>query len=62
MNDLVARENQLANLKAVSSSLRSGSSKLILKFVKGDWQGGQDDEGFKSGTRLAANIPQIAYG
>ena len=58
MNDIaVTREDQLANLKAVTPSLRSGASKLILKFVKGDWVGGQDAEEFKLGTRLAANIP-----
>ena len=54
-------ENALAAFQNASAAL-SGEQKLLLKFQKGDWYAGQDNEEIPIGTKLAANIMEAEWG
>lgn len=54
-------ENAFAAFQNAAAAL-SGDQKPILKFEKGDWYVGQDDEEIPNGTKLAANIMEAEWG
>lgn len=45
-----------------SQMSQSNITGQLLKFSKGDWLFGQDDEEMKAGTKLVANIPELMVG
>lgn len=54
-------ENTLSAFQNAAAAL-SGEQKPILKFEKGDWYAGQEDEEIPIGTKLAANIMEAEWG
>jgi hypothetical protein len=61
VNTQLATVNENAFL-AAAASMAGGDQKPILKFSKGDWTVGQEDEDVPIGTRLAADIVNAEWG
>jgi hypothetical protein len=55
-------DNAFAAFEAAAASLSGGDQKPILKFQKGDWYLGQENEEIPNGTKLAANIMEAEWG
>ena len=54
-------ENSVAAFQNAAAAL-SGDQKPILRFEKGDWYAGQEDEDIPLGTKFAANIMEAEWG
>ena len=54
-------DTAFANFQAAASAL-SGDTKPILKFDKGDWYAGQDNEEVPIGTQLAVDMMSAEWG
>jgi hypothetical protein len=51
-----------AAFQAAAATLSGGDQRPLLRFQKGDWYLGQDNEEIPNGTRLAANIIEAEWG
>jgi hypothetical protein len=54
-------DSAFAAFNNAANALSSGA-KPIVKFIKGDWLVGQDDEELPPGTRLAADMMHAMWG
>lgn len=51
-----------AAFQNAASAMAGGDQKPILKFTKGDWMVGQDNEDVPAGTKLAADVMNAEWG